>query len=173
MPSLLIEPAEPADYSAIADLTLAAYDALPGPPVGDDYRRHLADVASRAAGAVVLVARGPGRTGEPAVLGSVTYVPDDRSPLAENLGPGEAGIRMLAVAPRAQGQSVGTALVEACVARARSEGKRSIALYSTRWMRTAHHLYTRAGFCREEARDWEVEPGFILLSFVKETGTEG
>ena len=55
-------------------------------------------------------------------LGCVTYVPGPASALAEMIEPGEAQIRMLAVAPAAQGRGAGTALAEACIERARGDG---------------------------------------------------
>ena len=58
----------------------------------------LADVGRRAGETEVLVAVGP------ELLGCVTFVPDNSSPWAELLGPGEAGVRMLAVDPSAQGR---------------------------------------------------------------------
>ncbi|MGH9063140.1 MAG: GNAT family N-acetyltransferase [Acidimicrobiales bacterium] len=164
---VVVREAGPADYGEIGAITVFAYRALPGPPLEDGYAAHLADVAYRAANAVVIVAedRASGR-----LLGSLTYVPDSGSALAEGLGPDEAGIRMLAVAPEAQGRGAGAALVRAGVDRARSDGKRSVTLHSTEWMTTAHRLYQRAGFRRAEERDWEVEPGFVLLGFAKDLG---
>lgn len=75
----------------VGELVVNAYRAIPGtPPVEDDgYGAELRAVAKRAREAVVLVAVERGR-----VAGCITYVPDDASPLAEDLQPGEAGIRM-------------------------------------------------------------------------------
>ena len=64
------------------------------------------------------------------LLGCVTYVPDASNPWAEHLREGEAGIRMLAVDPAGQGRGAGTALVAACLDRARADGRRAVFLHS-------------------------------------------
>ena len=68
------------------------------------------------------------------------------SPWAELLGPGEAGVRMLAVDPSAQGRGVGRALLNACIERACQLGRAGLLLHSTPWMEAAHHLYESAGY---------------------------
>ena len=176
-----MRPVRPEDHATVARLTVAAYRALPGQVLPDDYAAELADVAARAAEAEVLVATvarspavGPEAAGEsrrgPAagreVVGSVAYVPGAASPLAEMLGPDEAGVRMLAVDPAYQGGGAGRALLAACVERARAAGKTRLALHSTEAMAAAHRLYERAGFRREPARDWYPVPGLRLLGFV-------
>src|ERR671918_190025 len=97
-----------------------------------------------------------------AVLGGVTYVPGPDSPCAEFTEPDGAGIRMLAVAPEAQGRGVGEALSRACLERARVAGKGQILLHSTDRMAVAHRLYERLGFVRGPAPDWEPLPGVWL-----------
>ncbi|MGI9022901.1 MAG: GNAT family N-acetyltransferase, partial [Acidimicrobiales bacterium] len=116
-------------------------------------------VARRAALAVVLVAVDD----HDRLLGGVTYV---RGPGPyfewdgghDNAGPSgpqdSAGIRMLAVAPEARGRGVGTALVRACVDRARAEGRRRVWLHTTPEMTVAHRLYEREGFRRMPDADW-------------------
>jgi len=164
------------DEAGVAgELVVAAYRALEGtPPVDDEgYGAELRAVARRAREAVVFVAveeaageAGGAASGEAgAVVGCVTYVPDDASPFAEDLLPGEAGLRMLAVSPEAQGRGVGRALVEACVVRGRKEGKEGLFLHSGEWMRAAHRLYESVGFGRVPERDWVPEPDIPLLAF--------
>ena len=126
----------------------------------DSYAAELVAADRRAVEAVVLVAVDGG-----AIVGAVTYVPDASSPWAEDLRDGEAGIRMMAVLPDAQGRGVGAALLTACVDRARAEGKEAVFLHSTPWMTTAHRLYERAGFARVPERDWLPEPDVPLLAF--------
>lgn len=158
-----IRKAWPEEYPAVADLTVAAYRALPGPHLSGGYEGRLRDVADRAATAVVLVAVEAG-----SIVGAVTYVPDPRSPWAELLDEGEAGVRMLAVPPAAQRRGVGTALVLACVERARLEGRCRLFLHTTPWMTAARRAYERLGFRRDPGRDWEPVPGVPLLGFVYE-----
>lgn len=129
----------------------------------DSYAAELVAVDRRAVEAVVLVAVDDGPNGS--ILGTVTYVPDPSSPWAEDLRAGEAGIRMMAVSPDAQGRGVGAALLDACLARARAQGRDAVFLHSTPWMETAHRLYRRAGFERVPDRDWVPEPDVPLLAF--------
>src|SRR5947209_14612980 len=84
------------EWKEAGRVTVAAYRALPGAHLDGGYAAELADVERRAREAVVLVAvDNPGG----GVVGCVTYVPGPDSALAEGLTAGEAGIRMLAVAP--------------------------------------------------------------------------
>lgn len=158
----------PDEYAEAGEVVVAAYRHLPGDHIDDDYAVVLADVARRAEHAAVLVAVDAGR-----VVGVVTYVPDHRSPYAELLVPGEAGVRMLAVHPDAQGRGIGEALSRACVDRARAEGKRRLCLHSTPWMTAAHRIYERLGFRREPERDWTPAPGVPLLGFALDLRPSG
>jgi ribosomal protein S18 acetylase RimI-like enzyme len=107
---------------------------------------------------------GGGRARE-MLVGCVTYVPDEHSPLGEDVRPGEASIRMLAVAPGVQRRGVGRALVKACIGRARAAGKDRLVLHSGAWMTAAHRLYDSLGFERLPERDWLPLPDVPLLAF--------
>lgn len=153
-----VRPAEPSEHDAVGELTVAAYEAL-GYPLGD-YADSLRDVAGRAPSADVLVAESDGR-----VVGAVTYVPGPDSASAEFEDPDGAGIRFLAVASEAQGRGVGRRLLEACVERARAQGRGRIVLHTTEYMRTAQRMYESFGFVRDPARDLTVERGLRLLGY--------
>ena len=170
-----IRAAAPNEYEAIADITVTAYieearrngkaDSVGGGShFNSSYVLVLRDVAGRARDAIVLVAV----EGE-AVLGAVTYVPGP-GPYAEFDDPDAAGIRMLAVAPDAQGRGVGTALTKACLDRARSEGRARVVLHSTGWMATAGRMYPRLGFRRAPERDWAPAPGVDLQGYEFDLG---
>ncbi len=161
----MIRVVEADEYAAVARLIVDVYAAELGETLSDDYRVHLADVARRAERAVVLVAV---RAGE--LVGSITYVPGPESDYAEFRAPDEAGIRMLVVAPHAQRQGVGTALVHACADRARGAGKARISLHTTPQMAAAQRMYEGLGFRRATERDWAPEPGVELLGYVLELG---
>ncbi|WP_330465452.1 GNAT family N-acetyltransferase [Micromonospora zamorensis] len=160
MTGLRVRPAEPADFPAVARLTVAAYEA-DGQLKGEHgYGEVLADVSSRAASGEVLVAVDEVTD---AVLGSVTFVLPG-TPFAELSGPGEAEFRMLAVDPGAQGRGVGAALAQACVARAVELGCTALVICVRAGMAdSAHRLYSRLGFVRAPEKDWAPAAGVDLL----------
>jgi ribosomal protein S18 acetylase RimI-like enzyme len=145
---------EPADFDALARITVEAYEGNRD-DLGDDYRDELRDIAGRAAACPVLVAVAPGG----GVLGGVAYVPGPDNPMSELERDGEAGIRMLAVDPAAQGLGVGRALTVACLERAREEGASGMALYTRPANVPAQRLYESLGFVRDPDRDWQYERG--------------
>jgi ribosomal protein S18 acetylase RimI-like enzyme len=136
--------ATPADYAEIAAVNEAAYAEyrpVLGEAVWAPMRANITAVAEMAESAVLFAARG-----EDGVLGSVLYYPPGTT--IPPLPPEYASIRTLAVAPRARGRGVGAALMDACVARARTDGAPALWLYTTDVMRSAIALYERLGFVR-------------------------
>ena len=152
----------PDEYARLGALTVGAYTKLPGHVHEPDYEAELYDVRSRAEtpGVEVFISV----EGDD-VLGGVTFVGDPTSPMAEHKLDDAGAIRMLAVDPAEQGRGIGEALVRACIARARALGLAQIALHSTPWMTTAHRLYGRVGFVRDESLDWVPLPNIHLLGF--------
>ena len=177
--TLEIRVARPDEYEALGGIVVAAYRDL-GALHGDEaYASELRDVATRAGEAVVLAAveaptgAGAGVDAEARawagrLLGCATYVPGAASPWGEELRPGEASIRMLAVDPASQGLGAGTALAAACVELARGDGFRAVMLHSLPTMIGAQRIYTRLGFRNVPERDWEPGPGILLRCFVLE-----
>ncbi|WP_128434557.1 GNAT family N-acetyltransferase [Streptomyces cyaneus] len=160
---LLIRPVTPAEYDALAEITAQAYlqDGLLDFGESDEYLGELKDVAKRAAAAEVLVAAEKDR-----LLGGVTFVPSG-GPMADIAGPGEAEIRMLAVARDARGRGAGEALVRACIDRARAtEGCVRIVLSTQRTMHSAHRIYERLGFVRTPERDWNPIPALTDITLL-------
>lgn len=152
--------AEPADYEAVGAVTLAAYEPfLLG--AEDDYRHRLLDVATRDRDAEVWVATPDDSHG---VLGNITICPEG-STYRELAAPGEGEFRMLAVAPTAQRQGVGLALVELALDRFRADGVRTVVLSSLDMMAGAHRIYDRLGFSRAPDQDWSPMPDVSLLAF--------
>jgi ribosomal protein S18 acetylase RimI-like enzyme len=161
---ILLREARPAEYEALGEITARAYlqDGLLAFGESDWYLAELKDVAKRAAASDVLVATRDGQ-----LLGGVTFVPSG-GPMADLARPGEAEIRMLAVAHAARGRGVGEALVRTCVDRARATpGCTGVVLSTQHAMRTAHRIYERLGFARAPERDWNPIPGdaFTLLTY--------
>jgi ribosomal protein S18 acetylase RimI-like enzyme len=156
--TLTVRPVAPAEYDHVGELTAGTYRSEGyGSP---EYEPALRDVASRDATADVLVAEVDGR-----VVGAVT-VATRGGPWSERAAPGEAEIRMLVVHPLARGTGAGTALVTACLERARAAGCTAVRLSTEPEMATAHRLYERLGFVRTPERDWEPVPGVTLLTYV-------
>ncbi|MFJ9891894.1 GNAT family N-acetyltransferase [Streptomyces sp. NPDC091280] len=153
--NISVRTARPAEYAPLGDITAQAYlqDGLLDFGESDSYLGELRAVARRAAAADVLVAV----DGEH-LLGGVTFVPSG-GPMADIARPGEAEIRMLAVARDARGQGAGEALVRACVDRARATtGCTAVVLSTQRTMHAAHRVYERLGFTRSPERDWNPLP---------------
>ncbi len=159
----LIRPVRPDEFRALGELTVAAYHGLPDPMDHQaEYDIQLRDVARRARTSCVLVATTP--AGD--LLGGVTYVSGPQDPYSEQLDEGEAGIRMLAVAPEAQGRGVGRALTVDCLERARAAGRRRMVLHTGRWMPAAVRLYESLGFVPATEIDFSPAPGIDLLGYV-------
>ncbi len=102
----VIRPAVPTDHTPLGDLTATAYlhDRLLDFGASDAYLDELRDVGKRAAAAEILVA-----ADRNTLLGGVTFVPAG-GPMADIARPGEAEIRMLAVAVPHRGRGAGEAL---------------------------------------------------------------
>ena len=153
-----VEPAVPADFDAIAELTVGVY--LGEGLASEGYASELADVAGRARKAELLVVR----DADGVVVGSVALVLEgDFGEVTES--DDEASFRMLAVSPAVRGQGVADRLVRTCLARARAAGKRRVVISSDPRMAAAHRLYARLGLHRLPERDWSPVPGVDLLVY--------
>lgn len=136
------------EHERVGALTVAAYDV--DRRMTEAYRRELADTASRvASGADVLVAEDE----DGAVVGSVTVAFPPNEYYEHSPRHGDAGFRMLAVAPEAWGRGVGAALVDAAVSRCREAGARRLVITTMEWMATAQGMYERRGFVRRPDLD--------------------
>jgi GNAT superfamily N-acetyltransferase len=162
---MAVRAVRPEEYRALGALTVTAYRALLGPDMGAGYAAELADVSGRAELVDVLVEVDD----EGRLLGGVTYIPGP-GPMAWFSAAGDAGMRMLAVDPSAQGRGVGARLVAACVERATAAGKRRLLLHTTAPMTVAHRIYERAGFRRDPGHDQVLDGGLLLLAYVLDLG---
>jgi ribosomal protein S18 acetylase RimI-like enzyme len=157
-----VRDAAPGEYEAVGKIVAEAFfaDGQLDAPGSEFYADVLRDVASRADAAEIIAALDDG-----VVVGGVTFVPHG-GPMADIAQDGEAEIRMLGVAPDAQGRGAGTALMRECMAR--SAGTRRIVLSTQTVAHGSHRLYERLGFVREPSRDWAPVPGVDLLVYVLE-----
>jgi GNAT superfamily N-acetyltransferase len=159
---LTVRTARAEELDAAGEVVADAYRGQPGMDAEPWYLERVRDARGRAADVEVLVAV----DGEGRVLGCVSYVAGPDSAYAEVERDGEAGFRMLGVAPDAQGRGIGTALVEACVDRARSAGRSAVAITTEATWAGARRLYERLGFRRDPGRDFEPVPGIVLVAYV-------
>jgi ribosomal protein S18 acetylase RimI-like enzyme len=160
---MLIRPIEPDEYARLGLLTLHAYTTLEGHVSESDYETELADVRSRAEAPSTVVLVAVADDGE--LLGGVTYVADEASPMAEHSIHGAASIRMLAVDAAVRRSGAGEALVRECIARAEIDGRAEVFLHSTPWMTAAHRLYDKLGFERDPSHDLDINPQVTLWAF--------
>jgi ribosomal protein S18 acetylase RimI-like enzyme len=151
------------ELAAVGELTVATYSAAGYLKGADDYADELRAAEDRAREAALAVAV-DGAPDEPRVVGTVTYCLPG-TPWAEVSQPGEAEVRMLAVAAEARGRGVGTVLTSWCVDRARREGRTAVALSTLEVMHAAHRLYERMGFVRTPDRDWWPLPDLRLITY--------
>jgi GNAT superfamily N-acetyltransferase len=147
---VVVRDLEPGDAEPVGRLTLAAYDASGGMLEGA-YRDWLADPLRRVGQATAVLVAEDTASGE--LVGTVTFVLPGDGEFEHPTDEGDAGFRMLAVAPSAQGRGVGDRLIEACIARARGAGAHRMVITSMSWMTRAHGMYRRRGFVRRPDLD--------------------
>jgi ribosomal protein S18 acetylase RimI-like enzyme len=156
--SIRVRAATVADYEAAGAICVAAYRAAGQLSAGaNDYGTALADVASRAGQAEILVAVDE----QDDVLGCVTFA-EPGTVWAELSQPNAPEFRMLAVAPSAQGRGVGSALVTACLERAAELGYPAVVICVRDFVESAKRLYARMGFVRMPELDWSPAPDVHL-----------
>ena len=168
-PQVVIRPFRTEDAERVGALTLAGYDAygrIEGP-----YRTALGDPLQRIDGCTeLLVAELDGE-----VVGTVTFVlPGDREWESRPEPEGDAGFRVLAVDPAAEGHGVGRGLVEACINAAREHGRHRIVIVTMAWMHRAHRLYEGLGFERRPDLDLRFPSGvgYVLTYDVTEEAAD-
>ena len=156
-----IREATPDEYAAAGEATAQAYREFVTP--GGDWEEYLdkiADVASRAARTVILVAVEDG-----VIVGSATLELTERVEPEDDpsLQSEEAHIRMVGVDPGRRRRGIARALMQACIDRARASGKTFITLHTTLRMQDAQRMYASMGFVRGSDRTFP--DGFVLLSY--------
>lgn len=165
MSDVQLRPALPDEAEAVGALTVAGYDAdgylvNPDGSYDHEYAGWLADGVTRARDGVLIVA-----VDGDDLLGTVTWCPPG-SPFRELSTREDQGeFRTLSVAPEARGRRVGSALVDWCIAEARSTGLAEILLSSLPEMIPAHRLYESRGFVRRPDLDWSPLPDVMLWGF--------
>ncbi|MDQ0757076.1 GNAT family N-acetyltransferase [Arthrobacter sp. B3I4] len=156
---ILIRPAVPDDYDAVARITRDAYLAAGYFQDADHpYMQQIQKVAQRHEDATIWVAQ---RDDE--VVGSVTLAVAGE-PYADIAQPDELEFRMLVVDPAVQRSGAGKAMVKAIIEHAKTlPGVTGVALTTGVTWESAHGLYQKTGFQRVPERDWFVPDTDIKL----------
>lgn len=132
-----------ADAAQVDALGVAAFeqyrDAYADWPA---FRARIAHMSTLADSGEVIVAEEDGR-----IVGAVAYIGPGR-PKSAFFRAEWPIMRMLVVAPGAQGRGVGRALAAECIGRARRDGAPVFALHTSELMRVALPMYQRMGFKR-------------------------
>ena len=74
-------------------------------------------------------------------------------------------VRLLAVAPAARGQGVGTALMHECMRRARQAGATALGLHTSDSLRAAVQMYERMGFVRVPEYDFQPSGAELVKAY--------
>ena len=166
MSGLQLRDARASDRGAIEAVTLSAFQeyAASMPNRWEDYRQSILAALAAVQPAAQIVAEQKSE-----IIGSVLLYPKGTVIAI----PGRAPItliwpevRLLAVAPAAQGQGVGAALMQECVHRARHSGARALGLHTSDIMNAAMRLYERMGFQRAPELDFEPAPGVTAKGYL-------
>ena len=154
-----VRTATPADWAAVGALTVA----VQGPDEPADLVQRLGDTAALARDRDVrlLVATDVDGT----IVGSVTTTRFGSGWAGGGLGPGEGGLRLLAVAPDARGRGAGAALVRQGLEVARADRLDRVVTFTAADRPAAGRLLGRLGFRRLPWRDRRATDGVKLLAF--------
>jgi GNAT superfamily N-acetyltransferase len=167
MNNLQIRDARDTDRDAIRDVTLAAYQeyaAILPPAHWGDYRRDMLDSLVNVGPAQQIVAEQNGAIVGSVLLypaGAVFYAPDGISFVRIE----QPEVRLLAVAPAARGEGIGTALMQECVRRARLSKASTLTLRTSDMMQAAVRMYDHMGFVRAPELDFRPVPGVTIKGY--------
>ena len=162
MSDLRLRDARDGDGDAIREVTLAAYSVYASimGPMWEFYRLSILETLADIAPAEQIVAERDGSIVGTALLfpsGTVFQRPDGES--AALIWP---EMRLLAVAPVAQGFGIGAALVRECIRRAQKSGVAVLTLHTTEAMRVAMAMYERMGFHHAPELDFHPAPNLTV-----------
>jgi len=174
MEALLVRDARQSDGSAVAAVTLSAYQEYAPlmPALWDAYRDNIVTTLAAPEPATQIVAEQGSRIVGAVLLYRVATDGDGRTPFPRPY----PEVRLLAVAPAARGKGIGEALMRECIRRARRSGATTLALHTTDLMRAAMRLYTRMEFKREPELDFRPRPEVTIKGYVldlQEGGSRG
>ncbi|HEV7182873.1 MAG TPA: GNAT family N-acetyltransferase [Leifsonia sp.] len=165
--TLHIRAAAPDEYSAVGDLTHAAY-THDYADLHEDYLDQLKHPEKLLDDFDVWVAAD---LSDDALLGTIAILRQGHEQVARIL-PHELYFRLLAVHPSARGRGVGIALTEFAVEQAAARGQSAVVLNSGPEMLGAHALYRKLSFTRRSEREGTIVlpdgRELELLTFVRD-----
>jgi predicted N-acetyltransferase YhbS len=167
---LKIRDARSEDRYAARKITLSAFEqyaAVMPPPRWEGYRENILATLTEIAPAQHIVAEKEG-----VIIGSVLLYPPGTAFSTPDEGPLTCPeVRLLAVAPEAQGQGIGIALMKECIGRARRLGAPCLNLHTTDMMKVAMRMYERMGFVRAPELDFHPAPNVTVKAYRLELGS--
>jgi predicted N-acetyltransferase YhbS len=161
---LKVREARSEDRHAAREITLAAfqqYAAVMPPPRWTGYRENILATLTDVAPAQQIVAEKEG-----VILGSILLYPPGTAFSTPDEGPLTCPeVRLLAVAPEARGQGIGTALMKESIRRARRLGAACLNLHTTDMMQVAMRMYERMGFVHAPDLDFHPDPSITVKAY--------
>jgi GNAT superfamily N-acetyltransferase len=152
------------DRYAARNITLSAfqqYAAVLPPSRWEGYKENILYTLTDIAPAQQIVAEKKG-----VILGSVLLYPPGTAFSTPGEGPLTCPeVRLLAVAPEARRQGIGTALMKECIRRARQGGAACLNLHTTDMMQAAMRMYERMGFVRAPELDFHPDPTVTVKAY--------
>lgn len=157
--SFLIRDARVEEFEEVGKLMELVYSGLKGFPQPEGFPeyyellRHIGRLTAKPKTSLLIAVTSQGE-----VLGAVVYFGDMSQYGSNGIATQEsnaAGIRFLAVAPKARGTGIGKALTLACIQKAKASGLSQVILHTTAIMMTAWQLYEKMGFQRADELDFD------------------
>ena len=161
---LEIRDARRGDRDAARKLTLSAfqqYAAVMPPARWEGYRENILATLTEVGPAQHILAEKDG-----IILGSVLLYPPGTAFSTPDEGSFTCPeVRLLAVAPDARGQGIGTALMKECIRRTRQLGAACLNPHTTDMMQVAMRMYERMGFVRAPELDFHPDPSITVKAY--------
>ena len=133
--------------------------------VWEGYLRDIMDVRSRIGFSELIVAEQGRPEGGGRLVGAVTFYPDASQSEQQMWPSGWAGLRLLAVHPKARGMGIGRVLMDECLRRSRLLAVPTLGLHTTEMMSVARGMYERMGFVRVPEFDFHPRPQVVIMAY--------
>jgi GNAT superfamily N-acetyltransferase len=164
MSALNIRDSRPDERDAVVSLTLTAYEEYASRMrYWKYYRENIISTLEEPEPAEQIVAER-----DEDIRGSVLLYPAGTvfsSPEGDTITLHWPEVRLLAVAPTARDQGIGTALIGECIRRARDSGAQFLVLHTNSIMSAAIRLYERMGFEHYPHLDFAVDENVTVMGY--------